>query len=161
MTIAYDLFAETNPAFGAYGLLGFCRKFIAAAGRRPDFALAYIALPIALSDDLNASFEETTTLTGLLSWLNRYPDVRVDLGARLDASKDIVSAAMRFGLSARALLLEPNGTLGPGPRKPVQAPADNLPQNAKRALKRAERLGTWMGNAGSTGTIFSAFGVTP
>lgn len=85
MTIAYDLFAEANPAFGAYGLLGFCRKHIVAAGRGPDFALSYIALPIALSDDLNASFEETTALTGLLSWLNRYPDVRVDLGARLDA----------------------------------------------------------------------------
>lgn len=161
MTITYDLFAETNPAFGAYGLLGFCRKFIATAERQPDFALPYIALPIALSDDLNASFEETTARTGLLSWLNRYPVVRVDLGARLDASKDIVSAALRFGLSTNALLLEPDGTIGLGARKPAQAPADNLPQNAKRALKRAERLGTWMGNAGSTAAIFSAFGVTP
>ncbi|WP_147405473.1 three component ABC system middle component [Cereibacter sphaeroides] len=161
MTIAYDLFAETNPAFGAYGLLGFCRKFMAAAGKRPAFALSYIALPIALSDDLSASFEETTALTGLLSWLNRYPGVYVDLGARLDASKDIVSAALRFGVSAGALLLEPDGTLGPGPRKPARAPADNLPHNAKRALKRADRLGTWMGNTGSAATIFSAFGVTP
>lgn len=161
MMIAYDLFAETNPAFGAYGLLGFCRKFIAAEGRQPNFALSYIALPIALSDDLDSSFEETTALTGLLSWLNRYPDVRVDLGARLEASKDIVSAALRFSLSAGALVFEPDGTLRLGARKPVQAPADNLPQNAKRALKRAERLGTWMGKAGSTATIFSAFGVTP
>ncbi|MDO5703808.1 MAG: DUF6521 family protein [Paracoccus sp. (in: a-proteobacteria)] len=161
MIVAYDLFAETNPAFGAYGLLGFCRKFIAAGGRQPNFALSYIALPIALSDDLDSSFEETTALTGLLSWLNRYPDVRVDLGARLEASKNIVSAALRFALSAGALVFEPDGTLSLGARKPVQAPADNLPQNAKRVLKRAERLGTWMGKAGSTATIFSAFGVTP
>lgn len=161
MLIAYDLFAETNPAFGTYGLLDFCRKYIAASGRQPNFALSYIALPIALSDDLNTSFEETTSRTGLLSWLNRYPDVRVDLGARLDAAKDIVSAALRFGLSTRVLLLEPDGSLGLGARKPVQAAADNLPQNAKRVLKRASRLGTWMGNTGSAGTIFSAFGVIP
>ncbi|REE07301.1 hypothetical protein B0G71_7789 [Paraburkholderia sp. BL27I4N3] len=161
MKIAYDLFAETNPAFGAYGLLGFCRKYLAAAGKRPAFALSYIALPIALSDDLDASFEQTTAITGLLTWLNRYPDVRVDLGARLDASKDVVSAAMRFALSARALSLEADGTFRPGPQRPVQAAADSLPHNAKRALKRAERLGTWMGNAGTAGTIFSAFGVTP
>lgn len=161
MTVAYDLFAETNPAFGAYGLVGFCRKYIAAAGSRPHFALSYISLPIALSDDLGVSFEKTTARTGLLSWLNRYPDVRVDLGGRLEASKDIVWAAMRFGLSAKVLVLEPDGTLGLGSRKPAQAPADNLPHNAKRPLKRAERLGTWMGDAGSAGTVFSAFGVTP
>lgn len=161
MTISYDLFAETNPAFGAYGLLGFCRKHIAAAGRRPDLSLSYIALPIALSDDLNESFEQTAASTGLLSWLTRYPDVRLNLGARLDASKDIVSAALQFALSTKALLLEPDGTIGPGSRKPAQAPVENMPHNPKRALKRAERLGTWMGNAGSAGTIFSAFGVTP
>lgn len=161
MTLAYDLFAETNPAFGAYALLGFCNKYIAAAARRPALALAYLALPIALSDDLNASFEETVSTTGLLSWFNRYPDVRVYLGGRLDASKEIVSAAMRFGLSAQALALEPDGLIGPGLRTPAKAPANNLPYKPKRALKRAERLGTWMGNAGSAGAIFSAFGVTP
>jgi hypothetical protein len=161
MTIAYDLFAETNPAFCAYGLLGFCRKFIEEAEKRPSFALSYIALPIALSDDLGVTFDETTARTGLLSWLNRYPEVRADLGERLDASKDIVSGALRFGLSANALVLESDGTLNLGARKPVQAPADKLPLNARRALRRAERLGTWMGNAGSAATIFSAFGVTP
>ncbi|QDH17376.1 three component ABC system middle component [Swingsia samuiensis] len=160
MFVAYDLFAETNPAFGAYGLLAFCRKHIAASGRKPNFSLSYIALPIALSDDLNTSFEETTSRTGLLSWLYRYPDVRVDLGVRLDASRDIVSEAMRFGLSTRALVFDPNGNLGPGARRLVQVPAKDLPLNAKRALNRASRLGTWMGNAGSAGTIFSAFGVT-
>ena len=94
MNVAYDLFAETNPAFGAFGLVGFCSKYDLASGRSPVLALAYLALPIALSDDLETSFEETAVATGLLSWLNRYPDVRLDLGARLDASKGIVSAAL-------------------------------------------------------------------
>ncbi|PBC04286.1 three component ABC system middle component [Mesorhizobium sp. WSM3860] len=161
MNIAYDLFAETNPAFGTFGLVGFCRKFDAASGRSPELALAYLALPLALSDELEASFEETAATTGLMSWLNRYPDVLVDLGARLDASKEIVSAALRFGLGARALSLSADATLGLGPRRPSAAPVTDLPESPKRAVKRAERLGTWMGKAGSAGTIFSAFGVAP
>jgi len=161
MNIAYDLFAETNPAFGTFGLVGFCQKYEAAAGRSPELALAYLALPLALSDDLETSFEETSATTGLLSWLNRYPDIRLDLGARLDASKDIVSAAVRFGLGARALSLGADGTIGLGARRPSAAPVADLPENPKRAVKRAERLGTWMGKTGSAGTIFSAFGVTP
>lgn len=161
MNIAYDLFAETNPAFGTFGLVGFCQKYEAASRKSPELALAYLALPLALSDDLETSFKETATTTGLLSWLNRYPDVRLDLGARLDASKDIVSAAVRFGLSARVLSLGVDGTIGLGAQRPSAATIANLPDNPKRAVKRAERLGTWMGKAGSAGTIFSAFGVTP
>jgi hypothetical protein len=161
MNIAYDLFAETNPAFVTFGLVGFCRKYVAASGRSPELALAYLALPIALSDDLETSFEETAATTGLLSWLNRYPDVRLDLGSRLDASKDIVSSAVRFGIGARALSLVADGTIGLGARSLSPAPVANLPENPKRTVKRAERLGTWMGKAGSAGTIFSAFGVTP
>ncbi|RWB26979.1 MULTISPECIES: three component ABC system middle component [Mesorhizobium] len=162
MNIAYDLFAETNPAFGTFGLLGFCRKYVAASrGKPPTLALAYLALPIALSDDLETSFLETAATTGLLSWLNRYPDVRLDLSVRLDASKEIVSAAVRFGLCSRALALGNAGTIEPGPRAPSTTPVDNLPENPKRAIKRAERLGSWMGKAGSAGSVFSAFGVTP
>lgn len=161
MSIAYDLFAETNPAFGTFGLVGFCQKFEAASGRPPELALAYLALPLALSDDLETSFDKTVATTGLLSWLNRFPDIRLDLGARLDASKDIVSAAVRFGLGTRALSLGAGGTLALGARRPSTAPIADLPENPKRAVRRAERLGTWMGKAGSAGTIFSAFGVTP
>jgi hypothetical protein len=161
MRLAYDLFAESNPAFGTFGLVGFCQKYHAVSKRSPELALAYLALPLALSDDLETSFEETAATTGLLSWLNRYPDVRLDLGARLDASKDIVSAAVRFGLSTKALSFNSDGTIGLGTRKAPKAPIADLPEKPKRAVKRAERLGTWMGKLGSAGTIFSAFGVTP
>lgn len=121
MNIAYDLFAETNPAFGTFGLLGFCRKYVAASrGKPPTLALAYLALPIALSDDLETSFLETAATTGLLSWLNRYPDVRLDLSVRLDASKEIVSAAIRFGLVQGLSLLEMLGPSSLVPGRPRQ-----------------------------------------
>ncbi|EFG85405.1 hypothetical protein F1645_13795 [Novacetimonas hansenii] len=161
MNVAYDIFAETNPAFCTFGLVGFCRKYEMASGKSPNLTLAYLALPLALSDDLRTSFDETAVTTGLLAWLNRYPDVRLDLGVRLDASKNIVSSALRFGLSARVLLLSADGTIGLGAQKLSTGPIADLPESPKRAIKRAERLGTWMGKAGSAATIFSAFGVMP
>lgn len=161
MNIAYDLFAETNPAFVTFCLAGFCKKYEAASGKAPELALVYLALPLALSEDLENSFEKTAATTGLLSWINRYPDIRLELGARLDASKDIVSAAVRLGLSGKALSLSPNGMIGLGAQRLPAKPVSELPANSKRAIKRAERLGTWMGKTGSAGTIFSAFGVSP
>lgn len=161
MNLAYDLFAETNPAFGTFCLVGFCRNYEAVSGNYPDLSVAYIALPLALSDDLKTSFAETAATTGLLSWLNRYPDVRLDLYTRLDTSKDTVSAAIRFGLGVRALSLSADGSIRIEANAPSTSPVAKLPDAPKRAIKRAERLGTWMGKTGSAGAIFSAFGVTP
>ncbi|CAA2158497.1 hypothetical protein MBRA_03771 [Methylobacterium brachiatum] len=161
MIIAYDLFAETNPAFATFALVSFIRKYEVTSQRSPELALAYLALPLALSDDLETSFGETAATTGLLSWLVRYPDVRLDLGARLDTAKTIVTAALRFGVGSRALAFGPDGTIRLGTQRTPLSPIACLPGNPKRAVKRAERLGTWMGKAGSAGMIFSAFGVTP
>ncbi|MBB2677440.1 UNVERIFIED_ORG: hypothetical protein GGI61_000986 [Rhizobium esperanzae] len=161
MSTAHDLFAETNPAFGTFALLGFCRSYLEAAGKDPHVALAYVALPIAMSDDLDKSFMETSARTGLLSWLNRYPDIRLELGKRLELSRDVVTSAVRLGLASRALRLGVEGTIGPDAAAPTRRPVEKLPSNPKQVIKRAERLGTWMGHSGSTGAVFSAFGVMP
>jgi hypothetical protein len=161
MTVAHDLFAETNPAFGVFTIVGFCRSFRDGAATAPALALVYLAIPIAMSGDTQASFSDTNSRTGLLAWLNRYPEIRLDLGARLDASLPIVSAAVKLGLTSRALELSRGGIIGLGSNVPAKAHAERLPREPKQVIRRAERLGTWMAAAGSTGSIFSAFGVVP
>lgn len=160
MTIAHDLYAETNPAFGAYAIVGFCREYRSTAAKNPSIFLVYLALPIALSRDTEKSFSGTNIRTGLLAWLNRYPEVRLNLGARLDASLDVVSASLKLGLSSQALALVEDGAINLGPKSPIKAPVEKLPPEPKKVIRRAERLGGWMGEAGSVGTIFSAFGVS-
>lgn len=160
MTIAHDLYAETNPAFGAYAAIAFCREYLSASAKNPSIALFYLALPIAMSRDTEASFLGTNIRTGFLAWLNRHPEVRLNLGARLDASLRLVSASMKLGLMANALVLVEGGTVGLGPEPPVNASVARLPAEPKKVIRRAERLGGWMGEAGSAGSIFSAFGVT-
>lgn len=158
--IAHDLYAETNPAFGTYAAIGFCREYKSASTQNPSIALVYLALPIAMSRDTGRSFSETNITTGLLAWLNRYPEIRLNLDARLDASLDVVSASLRLGLTSNALALADDGAIGLGPKPPIKAPVERLPAEPKKVIRRAERLGGWMGKAGSVGSVFSAFGVT-
>jgi hypothetical protein len=161
MTGAHDLFAETNPAFGVFVIVGFCRSFREVSETAPAIALLYLAVPIAMSGDTQASFSETNSRTGLLAWLNRYPEIRLDLGARLDASLPIVSASVKLGLTTRALELGVGGVIGLGSQVPAKTHVDRLPRDPKQVVRRAERLGAWMAGAGTIGSIFSAFGVMP
>ncbi|MCP2138558.1 hypothetical protein J2S28_005682 [Rhizobium sp. SLBN-94] len=161
MIIAHDLFAEANPAFCTFLAVGFCKTYVSVSDSSPALALLFLALPIALSQDMEPSFSATNSATGLLAWLSRYPDVRLELGSRLDASKPTVSSAVRFAIGSRALALNEDGTIILGSAAPPISKTDNLPQSAKSAVRRAQRLGTWMGKAGSTASVFSAFGVVP
>ena len=161
MTVAHDLFAETNPAFGVFTLVGFCRSFWKESEKAPALALLYLAVPVAMSGDTQTSFSDTNSKTGLLAWLNRYPEIRLDLGARMDASLPIVSASVKLGLTSRALELGKDGVIGLGSNVPARTHVGRLPLEPRQIIRRAERLGTWMSAAGTTGSIFSAFGVIP
>jgi hypothetical protein len=161
MPVAHDLFAETNPAFGVFTIVGFCRNFWTISKRAPEFALLYLAVPIAMSGDTQTTFAATNARTGLLTWLNRYPEIRLDLAERLDASLHVVSASIRLGLASRALELGKGGVIGLGNHVPSKAQADQLPPEPRQVIRRAERLGIWMAGAGTTASIFSAFGVSP
>lgn len=59
MTLAHDLYAETNPAFCTYALAEFLKAFVEIDENGPELPLAYLALPLALSEDLAGSFEGT------------------------------------------------------------------------------------------------------
>jgi hypothetical protein len=161
MKVAYDLFAETNPAFGVFTIAAFCRTYLVDPTPSVDVGLLYLAVPIAMSGDTQQSFDETNAKTGLLAWLTRYPAIRYDLGARLDASVPIMSASIRFGLSSRALLLGKDGTIKLGPKAPPRSVTESLAPGPRQVIRRAERLGGWMGKAGAAAAIFSAFGVSP
>jgi len=161
MTTAHDLFAETNPAFGVYAIAAFCSSYEKVAEASPSLALVYLSIPIAFSDDTQDSFEKTNAATGLLSWLARFPDIKLNLAARLSASLDIVTPAVKLGVQAKALCLHAGGLLGAGEAPPAPRGARDLPDDAKQVIKRAERLGGWMAKGGSAAAIFSAFGVEP
>jgi hypothetical protein len=91
MTIAPDVFSETNPAFCTYALVAFASAYLSLNKSGPEVSVAYLALPVALSGDLAAAFERTNRNTGLLEWLERNPGVRIGRVARLNASMGITT----------------------------------------------------------------------
>jgi hypothetical protein len=160
MTLAHDLYAETNPAFCTYALAEFLKAFVEVDEAGPELPLAYLALPLALSEDLAGSFEGTNKKTGLLEWLERTPQMSVGLAERLNASRDIVTPAVRYGCFVQVLVLGADGRIRPGEQKVKATAIAKLDAISARAIRRAGRLGAWFAMAGSIRNIFGILGLT-
>jgi ABC-three component (ABC-3C) system Middle Component 3 len=160
MIIAHDVYAETNPAFCAHALVAFTTAFLSVNDDGPQVPLAYLALPIALAGDLGSAFNGTNKNTGLLEWLNRQPQVQVDLVNLVNKSMDLATEAIRFGCFAQVLVLTSSARLGLGTRKIRKSAVAALSSSPSQSIKRAERLGFWFASAGSTRTVFDMMGLT-
>lgn len=160
MTVAHDIFAETNPAFCAYALAGFTRTYLTLNDDGPEVPSCYVALPIALSGDLAVTFNGTNRRTGLLEWLNRSPQVQIKLAARVNASMSIVTEAIRFGCFSHILVMNEDGKIRLGPQSIKKSVLGELGDEPTRAIRHAERLGYWFAMAGSPRTPFNMMGLT-
>jgi hypothetical protein len=157
---AHDIYAETNPAFCAYALVGFTTAYLSVNAHGPELPTVYLSLPVALSGELGAAFLGTNKNTGLLEWLGRSPQVRIGLAERLNGSLNVVTEAIRFGCFTRVLKLDEGARLGLGGQKLKASVIKSLNGEPVQVLKRAERLGYWFAAAGSTRAIFDVMGLT-
>jgi hypothetical protein len=160
VTIAHDIYAETNPAFCACALAAFTSTFLTVNTNGPEVPAAYLSLPVALSGDLGDTFLHTNKNTGLLEWLERSPQVQVGLADRLNASIDIVSEAIRFGCFTGVLKFNDRACLVLGARRVKKSSIGALSEEPGQVLRRAERLGYWFATAGSTRAVFDTMGLT-
>lgn len=160
MTLAHDVYSETNPAYGVFLLTTFIGAYAVTKGHGPDLPAAYLVLPVALSGDLDASFEGTNKRTGLAMWLQRRPEVQVGLADRINRTLDVVTEAIRFGAFTGAIAVGTDGKMILGPDKPKASATKALGYEPAQALKRAERLGYWFADAGSTRVVFDTMGLT-
>lgn len=159
MTIAHDVFAETNPAFCTYVLAAFVTSYLSIKEDGPDGPIAYLALPLALSGDLATTFNGTNKNTGLLQWFERNPRVQVGLSTRINGSMNIVTEAIRFACFIRVLELDKGARLLLGQSKLKQSATKSLSGEPAQAITHAKRLGHWFAMAGSTRAIFNVMGL--
>jgi hypothetical protein len=157
MMLAHDLYAETNPAFCAHILAKFCTGHQKKANTPAELAVCYLALPIVLSEDLNKTFEHTNGATGLSTWLDRSPEVRVGFAERVNLTLQFTTEAVRFGCFSKALHLDTEGLIYCGKLSTNKSKSPSIAQ----AELKAERLGQWFDSAGSSRAVMSLFGVTP
>ena len=160
MILTHDVYSEMNPAYCTYVLGAFVSSFVSVKAEGPELVTAYVSLPIALSGELEASFEGTNKNTGLMEWLGRSPYVRIGLTPRLNGSFEIVTEAVRLACFSEALVLTSQARLQLGSQKLKQSARQELGESSRNAFRRAERLGYWFAAAGSSRTIFEAMGLT-
>lgn len=158
MTYSYDVFAEINPAYCLTVLAPFCIAYAQQHRSElpPSVALVYVALPIALSEDLSQSFDGCNKSTGLFAWLSRSPGICDELGKRVNATLAITTTAIRFGCVAGKLRLTKEGELASLLDRVPAAVSSGV---AAPAVRRARMLGTWTAAAGSPRAVLEAFGV--
>ena len=162
MRATYDLYAETNPAFVSFLLYRFVKRYSGGNGETPHISLLYLVVPLALSQRLESTISATNAATGLLSWLNRFPEVRVGLQQDIEAAKDVTLEGLRAALYSQQLALRNNGSVQFGSaKKPPENTKSMLPNVPRQAVSRAERLGKWMSGVGGPAAIFSALEVRP
>ncbi|WP_454758825.1 three component ABC system middle component [Caulobacter segnis] len=157
--IAHDVYAETNPAWLSYVLVGFLRGFVEADPAGPELPLAYVCLPLCLSGDLASTFDGSNKKTGLREWIERSPQIQLELSDRLNGSMEMVTGAVRLACFSKTVRLE-QGRLLPGPVALKADLAKGLSLELSGPVKRADRLGFWVAASGSTKTAFDILGLS-
>jgi len=164
--LTIDIYAHTNPAFGALVLHEFADSFskcenndsLRTAG--PPFPLFFIAYPILYTRKGHLSFKACNKSTGLFEWLARHPELRVDFSLEVKSGKPYVRRSLLFAVTYG--LLDTDGWYFWPTKKP---PWKKPPWKAKsdergKTLSNARLLGAWMGNV-DIPTLFQAMGVCP
>lgn len=156
MNIAHDIYAETNPAYCAFVISSFVAAYQLAANKNAPVAAVYLALPIALSDDLADSFIGTNKKTGLNVWIDRNPKIVFSLTERVNLTIEIAAEAVKFGCFAQIITLDKYASLSLGTsklkKKNITASND---ESIQRAFRRSEVLGHWFASAGSMRTVLN------
>lgn len=160
MIVTHDVYSETNPAYCAYVITSFVSAFSLIKSEGPEMVITYISVPLALSGELEGSFEGTNKNTGLIAWLERSPFVQIGLTSRVNESIDIVTEGLRFACFSNVIVLDDRSRLRVGSQRLKQSPQRSLSLQSRNSIRRAERLGYWFASAGSSRSIFETMGLT-
>ena len=150
-----------NPAYCAT-LLAVASKDYAKKTERPlPFALALLILPIVLHEKTREELPHST-ITALMPWLQKHKPVLVGFNQRVAGLRPATQEAVMFGISQGALILD--GAALKTTSKyiaPTPARTDMFTKETTDTVEAAGFLGRWFANAGTTSTIYAAWGVSP
>ena len=157
MSTAVDLYAMTNPALGSAVLWAFLQG--AERGERGvELPLLFLPIPILLSSSLASTFNGTNSRTGFFVWLDRHPEVTVDLPERVRLTRPISRRALLFASQTRLLTADADGFF-----RSTGAVSDTKLRQAGDAVRPlfplAKRFGTWLGEVASTRDVLYALGL--
>ena len=151
-----------NPAFCATLLAKTAEEFAKKARRPLPFTLTFLVLPIVLHQGTRSALP-ATTITALLPWVQEHREQLVDFALRVQRVRVVTQEAIMFGLQHSTLALTESGDVVVGAKR--QTATDKrtalFTDEARECVERAGFIGRWFAAAGTTGTIYAAWGVTP
>ncbi len=157
--ISVDTFAVTNPAFSSLVIRAFVEGYVAGDPEGSLLPLILLPIPLVLTEETASTFAQTSSSTGLIPWLGRYPEVTVKLGDRIRNTANVSRQALLFGIRQRVLTVLPSGRVildSEGLRKKPSFPTRS---EVGKATSFAKRLGIWCGQVQSVETILISLGV--
>jgi len=151
-----------NPAFCATLLAKTMEEFSKKAARPFPFALAFLVLPIVLHQGTRAALPGST-ITSLLPWVQDNRQQLVDFALRVQRLRAITREAIIFGVQHGTLEFNADGdlTIGPSRQSVTLRRTGLFTAEARECVDRAGFIGRWFSTAGTTATIYAAWGVAP
>ncbi|MCI5130113.1 MAG: hypothetical protein D3904_01020 [Candidatus Electrothrix sp. EH2] len=154
-----DFFADTNPAYCSVVLFQFCQGYKQEAKESIDFPLLLLPIPLVLSAELEKTFNHTKINTGFFAWVDRNPELIINLSSRVEGTLELTQKAMEYGVTYCILDITSDGKISPvenGLKKKVAFPAKS---KVGLVCRNALRLGQWFGQVRSTATIYNHLGL--
>jgi hypothetical protein len=119
-------------------------------------------LPIVLHQGTRSALP-TTTITALLPWVQEHREQLVDFALHVRRLRAVTQEAIVFGLQHSTLALTESGEVVVGAKRQTatERRTSLFTDEARECVDRAGFIGRWFAAAGTTGTIYAAWGVTP
>lgn len=151
-----------NPAFSATLLATAADEFAKKSQRPLPFTLIFLVLPIVLHQRTRSALP-ATTITALLPWIQDHREQLVDFSLRVQRLRAITQEAIVFGIQHSALALTQSGEIAVGAKRrtATEKRTDLFTDEARECVDRAGFIGRWFAAAGTTATIYAAWGITP
>jgi hypothetical protein len=151
-----------NPAFCATVLAKAADEFTKKAKRPLPFAVAFLVLPVVLHRGTRMVLPGST-VTSLLPWIQENRAELVDFALRVQRLRGITREALLFGVQHQTLEITGKGdvTIGASRQSATDRRTGLFTDEARECVDRAGFIGRWFAAAGTTATIFAAWGVAP
>lgn len=151
-----------NPAFCATLIAKATDEYQKKAHRPLPYSLTYLLLPVVLHGRTREALPGST-ITSLLSWIQDNREHLTDFAVRVRRLRRITREALLFGTQHGSLAINTDGgiVVGAKRRSPTEKRTELFTEEVRECVDRAGFLGRWFAVAGTTATIFAAWGVSP
>ena len=151
-----------NPAFCGVLIAQMSDDYAKKAHHAMPFPLAFLSLPIVLHRATRQALPGST-VTSLLPWIQDHREQLVDFATRVQRLRDVTREAVLFAVQHEFLAVDAEAGLSSGSKRKTATERRTglFTDEARECVDAAGFLGRWFAAAGTTPTIFAAWGIAP